>query len=122
MTTNISEKIQTGMGGLMSVVGAAGVLVPERLSAAPAGGAITDESAYLTRLWAMRESALGLMLLGTRKSPHRRGVMAVTVGLAMAEIVVGLRSSALSGTSQSSAVGGAAAFVVAGTCGLLLDR
>lgn len=122
MATNISETIQTGMGGLMTAVGVAGVLLPDRLNASNAGGAMTDEVAYLNRLWAMRESAVGLMLLGTRKSAHRRGVLAITVGLAVTEIVVGLRSPVLAGRSQSSMVGTAAAFAAAGTCGLLLER
>jgi hypothetical protein len=122
LITNISETIQTGMGGLMTAVGVAGVLAPDRLNASGSGGTTTAEAAYLTRLWALRESALGLMLLGTRNSSHRRGVLAVTVGLAVAEIVVGLRSPVLTGRNRSSTVGTAAVFAAAGACGLVLDR
>jgi len=41
LTTNLSEKIQTGMGGLIAVVGVVGVLAPNRLGVSGADGAMT---------------------------------------------------------------------------------
>ena len=122
MSATTSEKIQAAMGGLMTAVGLAGVLAPRRLVVSSAEAEITDDSLYSTELWTMREAALGLILLGTRKSAQRGTVLGVTVGLAITEVIVGLRSPALTGRGQATAVATAAAFGGAGLFALLSGR
>lgn len=115
-------QIQTGMGALMAVVGAVGVAVPRYVGASPGDGCSADDSAYATRMWALRETALGAILVAGRRSAHRRQLIGTTVGLALAEVAVGLRSPALTGRAQACAVVTAAVFAAAGTRALLLDR
>jgi len=122
MTTNTSQKIQAGIGAVMTAVGALGVVAPSRLSASTAAGEVPEETRYLTRLWTLREAALGVILLGTRKSAQRRGVLGVLVGLAAAEAVVGLTTPALTRQGRSSAVGSAAVIGAAGLFALIGDR
>ena len=122
MTTNTSQKIQAGIGAVMTAVGALGVVAPSRLSASTAAGEVPEETRYLTRLWTLREAALGVVLLGTRKSAHRRGVLGVLVGLAAAEAVASLTTPALSQQARSTAASTAAVIGVAGLCALVGDR
>jgi hypothetical protein len=114
MTTHTSQKIQTGMGVIMAAVGLAGVLAPSRLGVSTGASEASDESRYLTQLWTMREAALGSILLGTRHATHRRSVLGVVVGLAAAEMVVGLQTPALNEKGRLSAAGSAALFTAAG--------
>jgi hypothetical protein len=114
MTIDSSQKIQTGLGVIMAAVGLAGVLAPSRLGVSTGAAESSDESRYLTQLWTMREAALGSILLGTRKSTHRRSVLGVVVGLAAAEMVVGLQTPALNEKGRLSAAGSAAVFTAAG--------
>jgi hypothetical protein len=122
MTTTLSQKIQAGMGTLMAAVGAIGTLMPDRVNPSATNGPVDMASRYQTQLWTLRESALGLLVLGTLRSPHRRRVLGVVSGLALAEALVNAQSPALSASARSSAVGTAAVFGAAGACALLLDR
>jgi hypothetical protein len=111
----MSEKIQLVMGAAMTAVGVAGVLAPDRVSPPP-GDAGTDlNAAYQTRLWTLRETALGLIMLRTRSSDRRRDILAATVALALAEAGAALASPALSPSSRRAAVGSAALFAGAGS-------
>jgi len=121
MGTSTSEKIQIGMGAIMTAVGVAGIVAPERLSTSPSVGGAGDESRYQVRLWTLRESALGLIMLGSRKSPQRRRVLGVVVGLAAAEVAASIQTPALTGQSKWSAAGSAAVFGVASLVALLID-
>jgi len=121
MTTKTSQKIQAGMGAIMTAVGVVGIVAPDRLSASSSADKDADESRYQTHLWTLRESALGLILLGTRKSAQRRGILRVVVGLAAAEVILSLRSPALTSQSRVSTAGSAAAFGAAGISALLIE-
>jgi|GEM_PF-4378320 len=120
MTTTLSQKIQAAIGVLTTAVGAVGTVAPGRVNPSAPKESAGDASRHQTQLWTLRESALGLILLGTLNSPHRRRVLTVVVGLATAEAIVNVRSPALSGHARLS---GAAVPAVLGMAAAgLLDR
>lgn len=121
MSASTSEKIQIGMGSIMTAVGVVGVVAPDRLDASSGTNGVGDESRYQVRLWTLRESALGLILLGSRKSPHRRGMLGVVAGLAAAEVAASLQTPALTGQGKWSAASSAAVFGAASLLALLID-
>jgi hypothetical protein len=121
MTTNTSQKIQAGMGAIMTAAGTVGVVAPNRLSVSAPKDEVRDETQYLTQLWTLREAALGLILLATRKSAHRRRILSVIVGLAAAEGAVGLQTPALTHRGRLNATTSAAVFCAAGICALIVS-
>jgi hypothetical protein len=122
MTTTPSQKIQAGLGALMAAVGAVGTVAPGRVNPSAAAGPSCDASRHQTQLWTLRESALGLLVLGTLNSSHRRRVLAVVVGLATAEAIVNVRSPALSGHARLSGAAVPAVLGMAAAGAVLLER
>ncbi|WP_166902897.1 hypothetical protein [Mycobacterium sp. DL440] len=109
MTPSSSQKIQAAMGAVMLAVGATAVLAPARF-----GSSAMPGQDYQTRMWALRETALGAILFGTRNSQRRRPVLAATTALAVAELAVSLREPTLAKANRWSAVASSAVFGVAG--------
>ncbi|KUI25100.1 hypothetical protein AU196_07395 [Mycobacterium sp. IS-1742] len=123
-TAHTSRRIQSAMGLLMLIVGIVGTVAPQRLSntSAPTKGerAGAAERNHLTQMYAMREAALGAILLG---GGGARPALGATVGLTAAEVITGLRSPALDRRSRittavtASLFGTAAAYALTGVGG-----
>ncbi len=110
----ITRIIQAALGTTMLGVGASAALKPAAFttpSAEPAADpATTDQAEYLTRMWALRETALGVVLLSTTTSPHRRRTLTVTALVAGAEVGVAVRSRGLSAQNRKASIASAAVF------------
>jgi hypothetical protein len=116
-----SRRIQGVMGLLMLIVGIIGTVAPQRLSntSAPATGdrAGTAERNHLTQMYAMREAALGAILLSGGGATPALGAV---VGLTVVEVATGVRSPALDTRSRittavsASLFGAAAAYALSG--------
>lgn len=109
----ITRIIQAALGTTMLGVGASAALKPAAFTtsyAEPADPATTDQAEYLTRMWALRETALGAVLLSTTTSPHRRRTLAVTALLAATEAGVTVRSRGLSAQNRKASIASAAVF------------
>lgn len=120
MSTSKSQLIQTGLGAVLTAVGTIGTIAPQRLSTSADPAIPAGESVYLTRLWTLREGALGAMLLATRKSNRRRGILGAFVTLAAAEVVLTATTPTMTGQAKAGAVGSAALFGGLGTIALVL--
>ncbi|WNG89341.1 hypothetical protein C6A87_009300 [Mycobacterium sp. ITM-2016-00317] len=105
-----STTIQRGIGATMALFGALATVAPERFTQGP----VTAQSENLTRMWALREVALGAILLATSATPGRRPVLLALTGLAAAECVVNGTAAALNTSQRVGSVAGAAAFGAAG--------
>jgi hypothetical protein len=110
MPTSVSEKIQTGLGVVMFAVGASALVWPSRFANSAEPSRNTGEREYLTRMWALREAAIGAILLGTSRSEHRRAVLVSSMVLSAAESAVILQSSALRHQDRIGGAASAAAF------------
>lgn len=80
-----SHRIRRVIGALMVLLGAVGTVAPKRLDSTPAGDGVRAEAQrhHLTRMYAMREAALGAILLG---GGGIRAALAATVGLTAVEV------------------------------------
>jgi hypothetical protein len=105
-----STTIQRGIGATMAVFGALATAAPDRFTQGP----VTAHSENLTRMWALREIALGAILMATSATPARRPVLLALTGLAAAECVVNAGAAALSPSQRVASVAGAATFGAAG--------
>ena len=110
MSASTSVKIQTALGAVMLAVGASALVWPSRFMNSPDPSGKVGEREYLTRMWALREAAIGAILLGTSRSEQRRSVLASTMVLSAAESAVILQSPALRGKDRISGAASAAAF------------
>jgi hypothetical protein len=111
-----ARRIRTVIGALMVLLGAAGTAAPRRLASTSAGDAAQQRD-HLTQMYAMREAALGAILLsGAGVKP----ALGATVGLTVVEVITGVRSPALDRRSRittavsASLVGAAAAYALTG--------
>jgi hypothetical protein len=112
-----TRRIQGVMGFLMLIVGIAGTVAPQRLSNTgnSRGGAV--ERNHLTQMYAMREAALGAILLG---GGGARSALGAVIGLTAVEVATGVRSPALDRQSRittavtASLFGVAAAYALSG--------
>ena len=103
MSVTRSEKIQLTLGSVMTVVGTLATVAPRRFAQTPdLDGAAR---ANLTRMWALREAALGAILLSTARSAARKPILATLTGLAAAEAVANLATPALGAPQRAAAVG-----------------
>ncbi|KUI28244.1 hypothetical protein AU195_21065 [Mycobacterium sp. IS-1496] len=120
-SAHTSRRIQGVMGFLMLIVGIVGTVSPQRLSntSAPRKGdrAGAAERNHLTQMYAMREAALGAILLS---GGGAKPALAATVGLTAVEVITGLGSPALDRRSRittavtASTFGAAAAYALSG--------
>jgi hypothetical protein len=119
-----SHRIRSVMGLLMLLVGAAGTVAPKRLdnTSASTGGGPTPQAAaaqrdHLTQMYAMREAALGAILLS---GAGVKSALGATIGLTAVEVITGVRSPALNRRSRittavsASLCGVAAAYALSG--------
>jgi hypothetical protein len=113
MTKSVSQKAQLVMGALMVAAGGAATLRPSGFAPLDDTHGASEQSLYLTRMWALRETALGAILLATHTSAHRRSVLASIAALAAGEIAVS------AGTSVFDAKGRTGTIVTAGAFGLI---
>lgn len=111
MPNSRSEKIQLVMGATMAAVGTMACIAPRRF--AQTSGPATAETEHLTRMWALRETALGAILLGARRADSKSPVLLAVAGLAAAEVIVSLRTPGLSAPSRASTAATATAFAAA---------
>ncbi|BBZ11206.1 hypothetical protein BST20_20410 [Mycobacterium branderi] len=93
----------------MAATGVFAALMPARFTSS-GPDACVPEREFLTRMWAIREAALGAMLLNSVSFVGRRRVLAVIVGLSAAEAAVNLREPTVKGARRSIAVGSAVIF------------
>lgn len=110
MPASVSQKVQTGLGAVMLAVGASALVWPSRFVHSAEPSRSPGEREYLTRMWALREAAIGAILLGTKGSEQRRSVLVSTVVLSAAESAVILQSPALRSKDRISGAATAAAF------------
>lgn len=94
------EKIQAGMGAVMVALGSLATVAPKQFG----------EHQHLTRMWALREAALGAILLATRKSPDTAKVLLPLAALAVGEVAVTVRAPELSAGQRIGSAATAAAF------------
>lgn len=112
-----SRRIQGVMGALMLIVGAAGTVAPQRLSNTGNSGAGAAERNHLTQMYAMREVALGAILLS---GGGARSALGAVIGLTAVEVATDVRSPALDRQSRittavtASVFGAAAAYALSG--------
>ncbi|WP_193043379.1 hypothetical protein [Mycolicibacterium baixiangningiae] len=111
-----SRRIQGVMGALMLLVGVVGTVTPKRLTNTSASGAVAERH-HLTQMYAMREAALGAILLS---GGGARPALGATVGLTAVEVLTGLRAPALDRQARittavtASMFGAAAAYALTG--------
>ncbi|MET0899897.1 MAG: hypothetical protein ABWY45_18455 [Mycobacterium sp.] len=110
MPASVSQKIQTGLGAVMLAVGASALVWPSRFVNSPEPSPSPGDREYLTRMWALREAAIGAILLGTSRSGQRRSVLVSTVVLSAAESAVILQTPTLRGKDRLTGAASAAAF------------
>lgn len=79
----------------MTAFGVLGTLIPKRFVPEGDSSEVTPQAVHLTRMWALREAALGSILLGTRQAGHRKHVLLTLGVLAAAESVVNLQTPGL---------------------------
>jgi cytosine/adenosine deaminase-related metal-dependent hydrolase len=115
----VSQRIRNVLGLLMVLLGAAGTATPKRLDTMATGDAAQSEAQrhHLIQMYAMREAALGAVLLGGGSA---KSALGAAVGLTAVEVVTGLRSPALDTRSRittavsASLIGAVAAYAWTG--------
>lgn len=115
-----SHRIRRVIGALMVLLGAVGTVAPKRLDTTPAGDGVRAEAQrhHLTRMYAMREAALGAILLG---GGGIRSALAAIIGLTAVEVATGVGSPALDQRARittavtATLCGVAAAYALSGT-------
>ncbi|WP_197373707.1 hypothetical protein [Mycolicibacterium baixiangningiae] len=111
-----SRRIQGVMGALMLLVGVVGTAAPRRLSNTSAATAAAERN-HLTQMYAMREAALGAILLS---GGGARPALGAVIGLTAVEVATGVQSPALDRRSRittavtASMFGAAAAYALTG--------
>ena len=111
-----SRRIQGVMGFLMLIVGLVGTVSPKRLANTSAATPAAERN-HLTQMYAMREAALGAILLS---GGGAKPALAATAGLTAVEVITGVRSPALDRQSRittavtASIFGAAAAYALSG--------